>query len=214
MTNTDIASLRKNYTRDGLSDEVIGRDPVSLFRTWIDEAVKSEVTEPNAMTLCTVRPDGRPNSRTVLLKGVEEESIHFYTNYNSQKASELEQHPQASVTFWWPELERQIRLSGTVQKLPDEVSADYFKSRPRESQLGAWASDQSSDIASRALLQQKAEEVERRYEGREVPKPPHWGGFAIRIEEIEFWQGRPGRLHDRIAFWKEGGSWHSKRLQP
>ena len=212
--DSKIADLRRNYTKGGLQEEQLPENPITFFKQWFDEALKSEVMEPNAMSLATVTTAGTPNSRMVLLKGIEEKSIQFYTNYNSDKGQELEENPAAAVTFWWPELERQVRIWGTAAKLSEKESDSYFQSRPRESQLGAWASDQSSEIDSRESLKKQFEKVQERFEGKEIPKPKHWGGYEIEIDKIEFWQGRPGRYHDRIFYTKESGAWNRKRLQP
>jgi len=212
--DSKIADLRRNYTKGGLQEEQLPENPIPFFKQWFDEALKSEVMEPNAMSLATVTSDGRPNSRMVLLKGIEETSIEFYTNYSSDKGHELEETPFVAVTFWWPELERQVRIWGTAAKLSEKESETYFQSRPRESQLGAWASDQSSEIDSRESLKKQFEKVQEKFEGKEISKPKHWGGYEIEIDKIEFWQGRPGRYHDRIFYTKKSGSWNRKRLQP
>ena len=209
-----ISQLRENYTRGGIEDSNLPGDPVVMLRRWVDEAISCEADEPNAMSLATVSPDGKPNVRVVLLKGIEESAIHFYTNYGSQKGKELSLNPHAAVAFWWPELERQVRIRGPVEKLGREESDMYFQTRPRESQIGAWVSEQSSAIESREALKQKVEDVSARFEGKEVPIPEFWGGYSIGIEEIEFWQGRPGRLHDRILYEIKDGDWGKKRLQP
>ena len=212
--DSKIADLRRNYTKGGLQEEQLPENPITFFKQWFDEALKSEVMEPNAMSLATVTTAGTPNSRMVLLKGIEEKSIQFYTNYNSDKGQELEENPAAAVTFWWPELERQVRIWGDVSKLSDKESSLYFQSRPRESQLGAWASNQSSDIDSRESLKKQFAKFQEKFEGKDIPKPEQWGGYEIEINKIEFWQGRPGRFHDRILYAKESGTWNRKRLQP
>lgn len=212
--DSKIADLRRNYTKGGLQEEQLPKNPIAFFKQWFDEALKSEVMEPNAMSLATVTSDNTPNSRMVLLKGIEEKSIQFYTNYNSEKGRELDKNSSAVVTFWWPELERQVRIWGDASKLSDKESSSYFQSRPRESRLGAWASNQSSEIDSRESLKKQFAKVQEKFEGKEIPKPEHWGGYEIEINKIEFWQGRPGRYHDRIFYVKESGAWNSKRLQP
>lgn len=210
----DIAGLRGNYTRGGLREEDLTEDPILLFRQWLKEAIKSEIAEPNAMSLATVSEDGSPNSRIVLLKGIGDRSIRFYTNYKSRKARDLETNPVAAVSFWWPELERQVRIKGTVIKVNRDESNDYFQSRPRESQLGAWASEQSSVVENRDKLREAYESVSKRFRNTTIPTPEFWGGYQIDINEIEFWQGRPSRLHDRIQFRYEQEKWNYKRLQP
>lgn len=209
-----LADLRRNYTKGGLLEKELPDNPLELFNQWFDEALHSEVTEPNAMALATADSKGRPDSRIVLLKGVEDGSAIFFTNYSSKKGKDLEENPYAAVTFWWAELERQVRMAGPVSKLPEQESRDYFNSRPRESRIGAWASDQSAPIDGRETLTERYKELEERFNGKEIPKPDHWGGYQIRIEEIEFWQGRPGRLHDRICYQLNGDTWSRERLAP
>lgn len=210
----DIAGLRENYTRGGLREEDLMEDPIPLFRRWLEEAVKSEIAEPNAMSLATVSEDGSPNSRIVLLKGIGDRSIRFFTNYKSNKGRDLEKNPVAAVSIWWPELERQIRIKGAVNKVSRDESDDYFQSRPRESKLGAWASEQSSVVENRDKLRESYEAISKRFKNTTIPTPEFWGGYEIEISEIEFWQGRPSRLHDRILFTYEQDMWNHKRLQP
>jgi pyridoxamine 5'-phosphate oxidase len=210
----NVSELRKRYTKGGLADEELPEEPMPLFKKWLEEAVNAEVPEPNAMALATVSTAGSPNVRMVLLKGVEDGAIAFYTNYNSRKAKDLDANPSASCTFWWAELERQVRISGTVKKLPETVSENYFATRPRDSQIGAWASDQSMPVVNREELEKKFTVVEERFRGKDIPKPDDWGGFEIRIQEIEFWQGRPGRMHDRIHYLFSSGKWNRQRLSP
>ena len=214
MPELNIAELRRNYTKGGLLEDELPENPLKLFKTWMKQAVDSEVMEPNAMALATVKIVVAPNVRTVLMKGIEGDSIHFFTNYKSEKAMEIEENPNVSASFWWPELERQLRFSGVAEKLNEDQNEEYFSSRPRESQLGAWASDQSSPVENRVELEKKFREIEEKFDGREVPKPDYWGGYSICLEEIEFWQGRPGRLHDRIMYKKLGNEWKMQRLQP
>lgn len=210
----DIASLRKNYTKSGIRKDDLPADPVELFSRWIDEAIHSEANEPNAMSLATVSEDGNPNVRVVLLKGIVGNTIQFYTNYLSRKGRELEHTPQAAVAFWWPELERQVRIRGKVEKLSRSEIDSYFQSRPRESQIGAWVSEQSSPVESRETLKKKVKSVMDRFGGSKIPTPDFWGGYSIQIEEIEFWQGRPARLHDRILYTRINKTWQKERLQP
>ncbi len=214
MTDIKISDLRKQYKKDSLEDTELPEDPVVLFRKWFEEAIEAEVTEPNAMALATVTGAETPNVRMVLMKGLEDHSISFYTNYESRKAKELAAHPVAACTIWWAELERQIRFSGKVEKLTVAESEDYFRSRPRESQIGAWASNQSTPVASRGDLQSRFKEMEEKFEGKEIPRPDFWGGYKIVFETIEFWQGRPGRLHDRLLYQQSAGNWNRQRLAP
>ncbi len=214
MTELNVADLRENYTKGGIIDGDLPNNPIIFFKTWLDEALKSQVMEPNAMSLATAGKDGTPNVRMVLLKGVEGDTIHFYTNYESEKGKELTENPLASVAFWWPELERQVRISGRVERLSEKESTDYFHSRPRESQIGAWSSNQSREVLSRVDLQNRYEKLKKKFEGADIPKPDFWGGYEIKIEKIEFWQGRPGRLHDRIQYVKNSREWTKSRLQP
>jgi pyridoxamine 5'-phosphate oxidase len=214
LSPDEISSLRKNYTKAGLEEEDLSDEPVKLFEQWLNEALESDVLEPNAMVLSTVDKNGYSNSRTVLLKGIGKDSIRFFTNYESVKGTEIFRNANVSVVFWWGELERQVRIRGVAEKITEKESTRYFQSRPRESQLGAWASNQSQEISGRDVLEKRFNEVKEKYSGRKIPKPPTWGGFDIAIHEIEFWQGRPGRLHDRIKFSKENSIWQRKRLAP
>jgi pyridoxamine 5'-phosphate oxidase len=214
MVDVKIADIRKKYTRSGLADEDLPENPMKLFKQWFEEALSSEVTEPNAMALATTSSAGTPNVRMVLLKRIDESSINFYTNYNSRKGQDLAANPYCACTFWWAELERQVRLSGRVERLPETVSENYFHSRPRESQIGAWASEQSKPVSGREELEKKFSDIESRFKGQEIPKPEDWGGFKITIQEMEFWQGRPGRLHDRIYYLQSSGKWNRQRLAP
>lgn len=210
----NIADLRKKYTRAGLLETDLPGNPIELFERWFQEALNSKVTEPNAMALATVSAAGTPNVRIVLLKGIENGSAIFYTSYNSRKSEDLDVNPFAACTFWWAELERQVRLSGKVTKIPESVSEVYFDSRPRESQIGAWASSQSKPVSGRDELEKKFAQFEEKFAGQKVPKPDYWGGFEIIIQEIEFWQGRPGRMHDRIYYQLNSGEWNRQRLAP
>lgn len=214
MTDIKIADLRKQYKKDGLVDSELPENPVDLFRKWFEEAVESEVVEPNAMALATVTGAETPNVRMVLLKALDDYSVSFYTNYESQKAKELNAHPVAACTIWWAELERQVRISGKVEKLSAAESDDYYRSRPRDSQIGARASSQSRPVTNRKELEDNFKEIEEEYEGEEIPRPDYWGGYKIIFETIEFWQGRPGRLHDRILYQQTSGKWNRQRLAP
>lgn len=212
---SNIADLRRNYTRAGLNENEADANPFKQFQTWFDQAVTAELPEPNAMTLATANPQGKPSARIVLLKGVDHEGFVFYTNYNSQKGQELAVNPWGSLVFWWVELERQVRIEGTVEKVSTQESEEYFVSRPVGSQLGAWASPQSEVISSRDVLEEKMTELEKQYQGQTIPKPSHWGGYRLYPTEIEFWQGRPNRLHDRLRYRKQDdGSWLRERLAP
>jgi pyridoxamine 5'-phosphate oxidase len=210
-----IADLRKDYTLQGLSETDVDPNPFIQFKQWFDQALAAQLTEPNAMTIATATLDGKPSARMVLLKDFDQRGFVFYTNYNSQKGQELAQNPQASLVFWWAELERQVRISGQIEKVSDKESDEYFYSRPFDSRLGAWASHQSQVIETREVLEQQMQELQIKYRDREVQRPPHWGGFRVIPREIEFWQGRSNRLHDRLRYTLlEDGSWKIERLSP
>lgn len=206
---------RQQYNTDSIDEQTVDRDPLMLFQRWLHEARAVGINLAEAMTLATATPEGKPSARLVLLKQADEHGFVFFTNYNSMKAHELDSNPQAALVFYWPQLERQVRVEGKVERTSTAESDAYFKTRPRESQIGALASPQSEVIASRAALQERADQIEKAYEGREVDRPEHWGGYSLRAERIEFWKGRPGRLHDRISYAREAdGSWSIKRLAP
>jgi len=210
----DLATIRKEYSKASLDAATISKDPIQQFNIWFNEAVTANVPEPNAMNLSTVN-GGRPASRIVLLKGVENEMFVFYTNYQSNKGKELEQNPDCSLTFFWPELERQIRIEGVATHVDAKRSDEYFQSRLRGAQIGAWASPQSSVIKDRLLLEERAKQLEEKFKGQEkLPRPQQWGGYEINPLLIEFWQGRPNRLHDRIVFIKVDDGWKMSRLAP
>lgn len=209
----DLADLRHEYTRRGLDERDCEPDPIAQFEKWFEFARTAGVAEPNAMTLATVGAEG-PNARTVLLKSVDDRGFVFYTNYRSRKGRELAHEPRAALVFFWAELERQVRVLGRAQRVPREESLEYFHSRPRGAQLGAWASRQSSPIEDRGVLQARLREVEKEYDGCEVPLPPYWGGYRLRHEVVEFWQGRPNRLHDRIVYRGGPPTWTFQRLSP
>lgn len=210
----DIAKLRKEYQREELSEDSVSLHPIEQFHQWFTEALSSDLPEPTAMTLATASAEGMPSARTVLLKGVDDAGFVWYTNYASEKGQQLEQNPVAALLFFWPELERQIRVTGTVERLTREESEIYFHSRPRESQLGAWASQQSTVVVSRDSLDASYASVQEKFREGDVPLPPTWGGYRLIPSAIEFWQGRPSRMHDRIRYRKDGDAWCIERLAP
>ena len=210
-----LASIRKEYSLQSLEINQVAKDPFLQFSQWLKEAVEAEVLEVNAMCLSTVSKDGFPNSRVVLLKELDEGFV-FFTNYESAKGKELESNPKASLTFFWAEIERQVRIVGTVSKVSAEESDAYFLSRPYGSQLGAWASPQSQEIVSRDVIETNQKDLERKFTELAIIRPPHWGGYRLVPHRVEFWQGRPSRLHDRICYEKVLGysSWKVVRLAP
>jgi pyridoxamine 5'-phosphate oxidase len=211
----NLSDIRLNYAKGILDEQSIGNDPVGFFRLWLSQAIDACVSEPTAMVLSTVDHSGRPKSRVVLLKELKNNELIFFTNYHSAKGRQLESNPQVAALFFWHELERQVRISGRVAKISPEDSDAYFNSRPIESRIGAVISPQSEVIGSRKELQKNFEEMLGRGEEYQIQRPEHWGGYAISIAEIEFWQGRPGRLHDRIRFILQGdGGWIKQRLAP
>ena len=210
-----VARLREEYTRAGLRESDASSDPIVQFRRWFDEAFAADLHEPNAMTLATATPDGRPSARVVLLKGFDERGFVFYTNYEGRKSGELEANPYCALVFYWGELERQVRVEGRASRVPEGESDEYFGVRPRGSRLGAWASEQSRPVADRGAMEERLRGLETEYEGREVPRPPFWGGYRVEPEVIEFWQGRENRLHDRLVYRRPGREgWRRERLQP
>ncbi|MDJ0595573.1 MAG: pyridoxamine 5'-phosphate oxidase [Pleurocapsa sp. MO_226.B13] len=213
--DSSIAALRQNYTLAGLSETDVNSDPIAQFNVWFQQALDADLLEPNAMTLATATRDGKPTARIVLLKGVDKRGFVFYTNYESQKGQQLITNPYAALVFLWDKLERQVRIEGKVTKLDIEESKEYFHSRPKASQLGAWASDQSQVIPNREVLEQKLASLEAKYKDQTVPLPEHWGGFRVIPSRVEFWQGRPSRLHDRLVYdLQSDRSWQIKRLSP
>ena len=209
-----IADLRREYARARLDEKDVSREPVAEFARWFAEAQAAEAAEVNAMVLATATPDGRPSARVVLLKGFDERGFVFFTDYRSRKGEELAANPRAALAFYWGELERQVRIEGTVTRTPVEESEQYYRTRPLGSRLGAWISHQSRPIASRDVLETGLREAERRFAAADVPLPPHWGGYRVSPERFEFWQGRESRLHDRIRYRRERGEWIVERLSP
>jgi len=213
--DTRVADLRKEYTFQGLSETDVHPNPFEQFKIWFDQALFAQLPEPNAMTIATATTNGKPSARMVLLKDYDERGFVFYTNYESNKGQQLVENPWGAIAFWWAELERQVRIEGRVEKVSPAESDAYFHSRPKASQLGAWASNQSQVIDSREVLERRLQQLKEEYENKEVPRPPNWGGFRVIPTEIEFWQGRPSRLHDRLLYQRsEDGSWRIQRLSP
>ena len=214
MTQSRWATLRQEYTQAGLLEGDVAAHPLKQLEIWLHQAQTAGVLEPNAMTLASATTDGVPSARVVLLKGLDEHGIVFYTNYESHKAREIEANPRVAATLVWLDLERQVCISGEVTRVSREESEAYFATRPRGSQLGAWASAQSSGVKDRATLEAQLAEVEARFLGRDVPTPEHWGGYRIAPRTVELWQGRPNRLHDRLCYTRVEGTWRVDRLSP
>lgn len=209
-----LRDIRTNYEKFELTEQGIEKNPVIQLRLWLERAISEKENEPTAMILSTLDEWGNPESRVVLLKELRDDGLVFYTNYQSKKGRQIAENQHVSVVFFWPGMERQVRIKGKAEKLSDAESVDYFKSRPVDSQLGAWASPQSQIIRSREVLDQNYNHFQEQFKNREIEKPPHWGGFLIRPLYFEFWQGRSNRLHDRIEFLPEGKSWKNNRLAP
>lgn len=210
-----IADIRNEYTKKKLEIGSMQKDPIVQLDQWLEEAIEAELPEPTAMCLSTVDPEGQPSSRMVLLKGIQEGKLLFYTNYNSQKSRELELNPKCAISIYWPQFERQINILGSVRKSDASTSDNYFQSRPWKSQVGAWASPQSQPISSRNVIMLNFAKYSARYLGQKVPRPPHWGGFTVEPNVFNFWQGRPNRLHDRIKYTLQAeGNWKMERIAP
>lgn len=211
----NLADLRQEYTRAELDESRVAADPIEQFRKWFDEAAESGIVDRNAMTLATANAEGRPSARIVLLKDITVDSFVFFTDYRSRKANELDANAYAALVFHWAVLERQVRITGRVERVDSATSWAYFRTRPEGSRLGAWASIQSSPLADRRVLEDELARVTAEFAGREIPLPPHWGGYRVLANEVEFWQGRANRLHDRIRYSRAAdGSWQCGRLSP
>ena len=214
MTNLDLAALRRDYALASLRETHVDADPIRQFEAWFADALAAQVLEPNAMTLATATSDGVPSARIVLLKGIDAGGFVFFTDYRSRKGAELAENPLAALVFLWKEIERQVRVSGAVSRVMAAESEAYYRSRPLGSRLGAWVSHQSSVIASRAEIEERWQAVSQRFADGDVPLPPHWGGYRVMPDEIEFWQGRPNRLHDRLRYERTSSGWTISRLSP
>ncbi len=214
LNNQEIAELRRDWSLKELDESNVSKNPFDQFSTWMKEAIEAQILDPNAMTLATADKNGIPSARVVLLKSIDEEGLVFFTNYESKKSKDLLENPNASVVFFWKELERQLRVAGAVEKISKKESEEYFKTRPYESKLGAWASKQSSEIPGRKSLEEKFSEMKNKFGENDIPLPDFWGGFRLMPKEFEFWQGRVNRLHDRIAYIKENEKWKIVRLAP
>ena len=209
-----MSSSPNNIELEGLDEKTIDRDPIKQFQIWLSDAIEAKLPLPEAMTLATATPDGKPSARMVLLKQVDDDGFVFFTNYKSAKAEQLDANPYAALVFYWARLDRQVRVEGSVVRTSAQESRDYFKTRPRESQIGAWASAQSEVISDREVLEQKARELEVSYGDDDIDCPEHWGGYRLTPERIEFWKSRIGRLHDRILYERETTGWTVSRLAP
>ena len=209
-----LNKIRSEFTSAELNEDAVGDNPIEFYAQWLEEAVGSALLDPKAMVISTVDGDGKPSSRVVYNRGITEEGFKFYTNYDSRKGHELAKNPHISVNVFWPEMERQVRMEGVVSFLPEAESDEYFADRPRESQIGAWASSQSNPVKDRAELESLVKYFTKKFEGLEVPRPKNWGGYFIKANYFEFWQGRPARLHDRIVLKLENGSWKKYRVAP
>ncbi len=214
MSEGDYGNYREEYGINILQRSSMDPDPIIQFRQWFDEALSVIGSSANTMTLATVDSTGQPSARIVLLKHIQQQGLVFYTNYQSRKGMEMKDHPKVGVNFFWEPMERQVRFTGEVEPVSPLKSDEYFRTRPRGSQLGAWASPQSETVPDRNYLETRLEEFKQRFEGREIPRPPHWGGYLLVPATVEFWQGRPNRLHDRLQYYREAGKWKLDRLAP
>jgi pyridoxamine 5'-phosphate oxidase len=210
----DLAGTRRNYHLQSLSEKEVNADPIIQFQQWLQMAMQTE-TEPNAMMLATCTPDGKPSARIVLLKGVQHGGFVFFTNYDSKKGKQIEKNPYGSLVFFWKQTERQVRIEGVIKKISEQESDEYFASRPEESQIGAWSSPQSKVIENREVLENNATENRKKFQSKKIPRPSNWGGYMLKPVLIEFWQGRSGRLHDRLQYTlQQNESWIIERLAP
>lgn len=216
MENTlpEIQAIRTDYAKSKLDELTVNKNPILQFKEWLSAALRSQLIEPTAMCISTLDSAGFPSGRIVLLRAVNETGFTFFTNYTSQKGKDIERYPKVSLNFFWPDLERQVRVVGTIAKISPKDSDEYFNSRPRQSQIGAWASDQSEVLSHRSALEEKEKEFEKIFENKPVPRPEFWGGYNVSPLVIEFWQGRPSRLHDRIRYSLLHGEWEIERLNP
>eukprot|EP01133_Synstelium_polycarpum_P010146 gene10146-11823_t len=214
LSTETLQNLRQDYRSAELSEQDADQDPINQFSKWFADAMNAKLYEPNVMTLATADRSGKPSARIVLLKGFDQQGFVFFTNYDSVKGKEIAENPQASLVFFWPELERQVRIDGSVSKVSAQVSDQYFHSRPIGSQIGATASPQSTKMQNRESLEEKVKELTAVYQGKEIPRPQHWGGYLVKPSQIEFWQGRSSRLHDRINYELVDGNWIISRLAP
>ena len=210
----DLSDFRKEYSSRGLRRDDLSEDPTEVFEKWFQQAMELKVHEPNAMTLATISPDGQPSQRTVLLKAFDQKGFTFFTNYQSRKAAHIAANPAVCLLFPWITLERQVIIQGRAEKISAAESLKYFATRPRESQIGAWVSNQSEVISSRKILLQKLDEIKAKFQGGEIPLPSFWGGYRVVPESIEFWQGGPARVHDRFLYTRQGENWNINRLAP
>jgi pyridoxamine 5'-phosphate oxidase len=214
MDSKKLEKLRRDYSGEELREALLSPNPITQFESWFDQALKAGVAEPHTMILATVSPDGSPSARVVLLRGVDEDGFTFYTNYGSRKSKEISANPKVAVVFYWHEIDRQVRAEGTAVRLKGAESDRYFAARPRESQIAAWASSQSSVLSGRSELEERYKEFDLKFRDMPVPRPENWGGFKIKPTRVEFWQGRPGRLHDRVLYVANAGAWEISRLAP
>ena len=214
MTKDSLSQQRQEYKLGNLRKDHMHEHPLRQLQLWYQKAIELQVPEPNAMTLATVDHNGQPSIRVVLVKDIDLQGLTFFTNYKSRKGLELANHPLASLNFFWQTIERQVRVNGTVEQVSSQESDDYFKTRPRGSQIGAWVSPQSEPIPNRLFLEHRLKEYQDRFEDQEIPRPPHWGGYIIKPRVVEFWQGRPNRLHDRMLYEYKEGQWSLERLAP